>query len=59
MFTTAFAPDGHTVAAGYADGRVALWDLTEPGYPRPFGPELAAGPGEVTALVFPPARPPS
>ena len=51
MLTTAFAPDGRTLAAGYADGRVLLWDLIEPGRPR-AGPSLA-GSTAVNAIAFP------
>jgi WD40 repeat protein len=29
-----FSPDGHEVAAGNADGRVRLWDVTDPRHPQ-------------------------
>ena len=39
-----FSPDGHVVAAGNADGTVALWDVTDPRHPQRAGADFP-GPG--------------
>ncbi|MGB3716569.1 MAG: BTAD domain-containing putative transcriptional regulator [Candidatus Promineifilaceae bacterium] len=44
IWSLAFAPDGHTVIGGTADGRLILWDMTGPHplsrqFPGPASPE--------------------
>ncbi|MCM3926073.1 WD40 repeat domain-containing protein, partial [Frankia sp. AiPs1] len=41
VFAVAFAPDGNTLAAGDSDGRIMLWDTSEPGSPRRLGVPLS------------------
>ncbi|MGH3822282.1 MAG: TIR domain-containing protein, partial [Pseudonocardiaceae bacterium] len=47
--SVAFSRDGHTVAAGGSDGRVALWDLADPARPRR---SLAGQVGSVSSVAF-------
>ena len=46
----AFSPDGKTLAAANGDGKVLLWNLTDPARPTPFGQPLT-GPADVFASV--------
>ena len=38
--SVAFSPDGHTLAAGGADGKVWLWNVTAPAHATPIGQPL-------------------
>lgn len=50
VMTLAFSPDRRTLAAGYASGRIILWDLiTGQG-----NPALAGGLGEIHSVAFSP-----
>jgi WD40 repeat protein len=49
----AFSADGHTLAAGYDNGAVWLWDVS--GGAPVKGPEWQAHPKDVRALAFAPA----
>jgi WD40 repeat protein len=46
--SVAFAPDGHTLAAGSYDNAVRLWNVTNPAGPTPLGPP-------VTGSWYPPS----
>jgi WD40 repeat protein len=54
--TVAFSRVGHTLASGGADGRVQLWDITDPAHPQAIGQPLTSGhSGDVaTAIAFSP-----
>jgi hypothetical protein len=54
VFSTAFSPDGATLAAGTEDdGTVTLWDLADRHAPRRIGDPLDAA-AEVGSLAFSP-----
>ena len=40
----AFSPDGHTLAAGSADGRIWLWNVTDPAHATQIGQPLTGPP---------------
>ena len=48
--TVASSPDGHTLAAGSADGKVWLWNVTDPAHATQIGHPLT-GPGSVVRSV--------
>lgn len=50
VYTAAFSPDGHTLAAAGADRTVRLWDVTDPTSPKPIGDPLR-GPGDTVYNV--------
>jgi len=50
----ALSPNGRLLAVGNATGDVRLVDLTDPGRPRPFGPELGGGTPYIEQLNFSP-----
>ena len=38
--SVAFSPNGHTLAAGSYDGRIRLWNVTNPAHPTMIGQPL-------------------
>ena len=38
-----FSPGGHTLASGSANGMIRLWDVADPGHPRPLSRTLTVG----------------
>jgi WD40 repeat protein len=50
-----FSPDGRTLAGGYNNGTVRLWNVADPAHPRPLGQPLATTIGNtVNAVAFSP-----
>ncbi len=49
-----FTPDGHTLATAGADGRVILWDTTDPAAPRQLDVPLTGHTGGAYAVSFTP-----
>ncbi|MFF3276037.1 hypothetical protein ACFYWU_34650 [Streptomyces chrestomyceticus] len=41
VYATAFAPDGRLLVTGSGDNTIRLWDVREPGRPKPMGQPLA------------------
>ena len=41
--SVAFSPGEHTLASGSANGMIRLWDIADPGHPRPLGQPVTAG----------------
>ncbi|NDZ75555.1 WD40 repeat domain-containing protein [Streptomyces sp. SID10362] len=54
VLTTAFAPDGRTVASGAEDGTLRLWDVSDPARPVPAATVPDAHPGGVLTVAFAP-----
>ena len=50
----AFSPDGRTLAAGGADGKVWLWNLADPARPTPLGQPLTGPTNTVYSVAFSP-----
>ena len=50
----AFSAAGQTLASGYTDGTIRLWDVADPAHPRPLGRPLTGGSGTVETLAFSP-----
>ena len=48
----AFSAAGQTLASGYNDGAIRLWDVADPTHPRPLGRPLTGGNGTVETLAF-------
>lgn len=51
-YTVAFSPDSHTLAAGYYDFTIRLWDVTDPARPAPLGTPLASHTNIVVSVAF-------
>jgi len=49
--TVAYSPDHLLLATGTADGRVQLWNVTDPVDPLPFGAAIEAAPGHAVFTV--------
>jgi WD40 repeat protein/transcriptional regulator with XRE-family HTH domain len=53
--SVAFSPGGHTLASGSANGMIRMWNVTDPGHPRPLGqPVTAGGPAAIDSVAFSP-----
>ncbi|MFE5300507.1 caspase family protein [Streptomyces sp. NPDC056632] len=50
-YSLAFSPDGRTLAAGGANGRLRLWDVSTPSLPRPLLDRTVA-PTDLMAVTF-------
>ena len=50
----AFSPDGKTLAAGSGDGKVWLWNLTDPARPTRLGQPLTGPTSVVDSVAFSP-----
>ncbi|WP_194926323.1 nSTAND1 domain-containing NTPase [Catenulispora pinisilvae] len=53
-YAVAFSPDGGTLATGYYDSTVRLWDVTDPARPAPRGPPLVGQTNIVQSVAFSP-----
>ncbi|MGH3692991.1 MAG: WD40 repeat domain-containing protein [Pseudonocardiaceae bacterium] len=54
VVSVAFASDGRTLASAGVDGRVRLWDLTDPARPSSLGPPLTGHTDGVNSVAFAP-----
>ena len=54
VYSVAFSPDGKTLAAGSADDKVWLWNLTSPAHPTGLGLPLTGPAGAVWSVAFSP-----
>ncbi len=54
VYTAAFSPDAHMLAAGTGDGSVWLWNTSDPAQPVRLGQRLADPPGPVSSVAFSP-----
>lgn len=54
VHTVSFAPDGHMLAAGAADGKVWLWDTSDPQHAHLLGKPLTAQNADMSSMAFSP-----
>ncbi|WP_007510451.1 WD40 repeat domain-containing serine/threonine protein kinase [Pseudofrankia saprophytica] len=54
VWSVAFSPDGHTLAAGSDDSTVRLWDVSNPASPRPLQQLPTNIKADVESVVFSP-----
>jgi len=54
VHSVAFSPDGRTMAVGSADGKVWLWNVTNPAHPVQIGQPLSPPGGAVETVAFSP-----
>ena len=54
LSSVAFSPDGHTLAAGSADGTIWLWNVTDPAHATQIGRPLTGSTGGVASVAFSP-----
>ncbi|MFI5774578.1 caspase family protein [Streptomyces sp. NPDC051658] len=54
VHTMGFTPDGRTLAAGAADGKVWFWDTSHPEHARPLGQPLTAQNADTSSMAFRP-----
>ena len=53
--SVAFSPGEHTLASGSANGMIRMWDVADPGHPRPLGqPVTAGGAAAIDSVAFGP-----
>jgi WD40 repeat protein/DNA-binding XRE family transcriptional regulator len=52
IYQVAFSAAGQTLASGYTDGTIRLWDVADPAHPRALGRPLTGGSGTVETLAF-------
>ena len=53
-YTVAFSPDGRTLAAGYYDFTIRVWDISDPAHPAPLGTPLVGHTNIVVSVAFSP-----
>lgn len=52
--SVAFSGDGLVLAAGYLDGAVRLWNVSDPAHPRQVGEALTGPAGAICSVAFAP-----
>ncbi len=54
VYSVAFSPDGHTLAAGSGDDTIWLWNVTDPAHATRIGQPLTGPTGAVYSVAFSP-----